>query len=299
MDSEKTILHAKKLHKSYGNVNAIQGIDFAIDQSGVVAILGQNGAGKTTLIQCALGLEKTTSGELKTLGHLPGNLSAKQQTGVILQDADLPDLLTAREQIILFASYYPNPFSVEEVIQLCNLSDFVDKRYKKLSGGQKRRVQFALAVIGDPKLIFLDEPTTGLDIEARRNLWQVIRGFAAKGKTIVLTTHYLEEADALADRIIVMNSGKIVADATPEDIHNQVRGSAVRCQTQLTEAQLRALTGVESVKIAGRFSELRCSDVNAALTALLASDPVITDLTVTQPKLEDIFTQLSQTGEAS
>lgn len=299
MGSAHAILQAKDLHKSYGKVKAIQGVNFTIDQSGVVAILGQNGAGKTTLIQCALGLEKSSSGKLITLGQDPGHLKAKQQTGVILQDADLPDLLTAREQITLFASYYPKPFSVEEVIALCNLSDFADKRYKKLSGGQKRRVQFALAVIGNPQLIFLDEPTTGLDIDARRNLWQVIRDFAAKGKTIVLTTHYLEEADALADRIMVMNSGKIVADATPEEIHKQVRGTTVRCQTQLSESQLQSITGVVTVNIAGRFSELRCEDVNAALADLLARDPSLTDLTVSQPKLEDIFTQLSETGEAS
>lgn len=298
MDSNIPRLHASDLHKSYGKVNALRGLTFSIEQPGVVAILGQNGAGKSTLIHCALGLEKSSNGHLMTLGCQPGHIVAKRKTGVMLQDTDLPDLLTVREHITLFASYYPNAFSVEQAINLCHLQEFADRRYKKLSGGQKRRVQFALAIIGNPQLVFLDEPTTGLDIEARRNLWKIIRDFAEQGKTIVLTTHYLEEADALADRIIVMNAGKIVADAKPEDIHKQISGSMIRCQTKLTENVLKSMPAVDGLESAGRFSELRSIDVNRTLLALLNADPELTDLTVYQPKLEDIFTQLSQTGEA-
>ncbi|MFT6269934.1 MAG: ABC-2 type transport system ATP-binding protein [Alphaproteobacteria bacterium] len=163
-------LVATGLKKSYGNVEALAGLDLNISGAGVFAILGQNGAGKTSLIKCALGLEKISSGYLQTMGHNPGSLKAKQQTGVILQDSDLPESLTVKEHIQLFASYYPAPFSVDQTIDMCDLGRFVHKRYKKLSGGQKRRAQFALAVVGDPQLIFLDEPTTGLDIDARRNL---------------------------------------------------------------------------------------------------------------------------------
>ncbi|GAA0856649.1 ABC transporter ATP-binding protein [Aliiglaciecola litoralis] len=289
-------LLAKDLKKSYGKVNAINGIDLHIDQAGVFAILGQNGAGKTSFIRCALGLESVTSGSLETMGNKPGSLSAKQQTGVILQDSDLPDSLTIKEQIQLFASYYPNPLSVDDTIAMCELHSFADKGYKKLSGGQKRRAQFALAIVGDPQLIFLDEPTTGLDIDARRRLWSIIREFANKGKTIVLTTHYLEEADNLADRIMVMNAGKIVADSTPEDIHKLVKGSVVRCQTQLSIAQLQSLSGGGSVTVSGRFSEIHTEQVNNTLAQLLSLDPDLQDLTVSQPKLEDIFGQLSQTG---
>lgn len=298
MKSDTAVLRAEHVHKFYGRVHAVQGVNFSIEQPGVVAILGQNGAGKTTLIHCALGLEKTTSGSLQVLGQQAGHIQAKQRTGVILQDADLPDLLTVREQITLFASYYPKPFSVDQVISMCNLQDFADKRYKKLSGGQKRRAQFALAIVGDPQLVFLDEPTTGLDIEARRNLWKVIRDFSAQGKTIVLTTHYLEEADALADRIMLMDSGNIIADATPEAIHKQVNGSIVRCQTSLTDSSLELLPGVVSVDRAGRYSELTCSELNIALSALLKSDPMLVDLTVSKPKLEDLFVQRSHNGEA-
>lgn len=299
MISVSSILDANDLEKSYGKVHALKGLAFSIDEPGVIAILGQNGAGKTTLIHCALGLEKVTNGSLTTMGYQPGHVLAKQKTGVMLQDTDLPDLLTVREHITLFASYYPEAFEADQLISLCHLQDIAERRYKKLSGGQKRRVQFALAIVGNPQLVFLDEPTTGLDIEARRNLWKVIRDFAAQGKTIVLTTHYLEEADALADRIIVMNAGKVVADAKPDDIHKQFTGSMIRCQTRLSETELSSIPGVSGMVTAGRFSELRSQDVNSTLLGLLAADPDLSDLTVYQPKLEDIFTQLSQMGVPS
>ena len=290
-------LIAENLTKSYGKLTALKGIDLQIEDAGVYAVLGQNGAGKTSLIKCALGLEAITSGVIKTLGHKPGSLAAKTRTGVILQDTNLPDALTVREHITLFASYYPNALSVEETISLCELEGFADKRYKALSGGQKRRTQFALAIVGDPQLIFLDEPTTGLDIDARRNLWEVIRAFASKGKTIVLTTHYLEEADSLADRIMVLNDGKIVANSTPQAIHSEVSGNVVRCQTNLHVDQLNALPSVSGVTVSGRFSEIRTTDTNNTLRELLNLDPILSELTVSQPKLEDIFSELSQLSE--
>ncbi len=299
MDKSTSRLFAKGLKKSYGNVQAIKGVDLNISDAGVYAILGQNGAGKTSLIKCALGLESVSSGELLTMGLKPGSLLAKQQTGVILQDSDLPDSLTIKEQIQLFASYYPTPLSVNETIEMCELSDFAEKRYKKLSGGQKRRAQFALAIVGNPQLIFLDEPTTGLDIEARRNLWTVIREFAKKGKTIVLTTHYLEEADNLADRIMVMKAGKIVANATPTEIHEQASGSVIRCQTTLTREQLLSIPSISHLSMSGRFSEIRSTDVNRTLVHLLSLDPELSDLSVGQPKLEDIFSQIGETEVAA
>lgn len=289
-------LYAKNLKKSYGKVEALNGVDLNIDQAGVFAILGQNGAGKTSLIKCALGLEKISAGELQTMGYKPGTSAAKKQTGVILQDTNLPDALTIAEQISLFASYYPKPLSLEKTIAMCELQSFAHKRYKALSGGQKRRAQFALAIVGDPQLIFLDEPTTGLDIEARRNLWEVIRNFAKQGKTIVLTTHYLEEADNLADRIMVLNNGKIVANATPKDIHKEASGNTIRCHTSLSQKQLQALPNVSTVKYSGRFAEVRTANVNNTLLSLLSLDPKLSELNVSQPKLEDIFSELSQTN---
>lgn len=287
-------LVAENLHKSYGNVHALKGVDFKIESPGVYAILGQNGAGKTSLIKCALGLEQANKGSIVTMGHKAGSLAAKQQTGVILQETSLPDLITVKEQIELFASYYPKPLGLSEAIEMCGLESFAHKKYKALSGGQKRRAQFALAIVGNPQLIFLDEPTTGLDIDARRNLWDVIRSFADKGKTIVLTTHYLEEADSLADRIMVLNSGKIVADSTPSDINKEVSGTIVRCHTKLSPEQLKALPDVTMVNMSGRFSEMRTNNANTTLFTLLNQDPTLSDLSVNQPKLEDIFSELSQ-----
>lgn len=294
MDLSTPILQAKNLKKSYAAIEAIKGVNFSIQGAGVFAILGQNGAGKTSLIKCALGLEKISSGDMQIMGHQPGSMNAKRQTGVILQDSDLPDLLTIREQITLFASYYPAPFSVQQTIEMCELEGFADKRYKKLSGGQKRRAQFALAIVGNPQLIFLDEPTTGLDIEARRNMWAIIRQFAKQGKSIVLTTHYLEEAENLADRIMIMNSGRLVADASPNEIKKQASGSIIRCETQISATVLQTVTGVSSVVTAGRFSEIRSTDVNQSLGEILKLDPQLCDLTVAQPKLEDVFSTLSQ-----
>jgi len=289
-------LSAKDLKKSYGNFEALKGISFDIEQAGVCAILGQNGAGKTTLIKCALGLEKISAGRLFTMGLQPGKLAAKQQTGVILQDTDLPDTLTVIEHITLFASYYPNPIKVEEAIDLCDLSSFANKRYKQLSGGQKRRVQFALAIIGDPKLVFLDEPTTGLDIDARRNLWAVIRGFSEQGKTIVLTTHYLEEADNLADRIMILNAGKIVSDTSPQTLRSQARGTIIRFESIELGAAFEHLPHVIELKQDGRFTEIRSDNVNATLSKLLSLFPSVRNLSVNQPKLEDIYSELSKQG---
>ncbi len=284
--------------KSYGTTQALNQLSLNIEKPGVYAILGHNGAGKTTLINCALGLEKISSGNMTTLGSKPGDIKAKLRTGVILQNSELPDLLTVNEQIELFASYYHTPFSVTEIIDKCDLGDFANKRYKGLSGGQKRRVQFALAVVGNPDLIFLDEPTTGLDIDARKTLWNVIREFANKGKTIILTTHYLEEAENLADRILIMKAGKIVSDTTPQKIHLEAKGSVIQCQTRLPQSSITSLPGVDSVSKKGKFLEIRSSDDTATLRELIAQDPQISSLTVSKPSLENFFAQIENSESA-
>ncbi|MEM9234096.1 MAG: ABC transporter ATP-binding protein, partial [Pseudomonadota bacterium] len=193
------VISAEGVVRSYGTKRALDGVDLSFAAGGgITAILGPNGAGKTTFVHCALGLVKPSRGRLSILGGRPGSLANRRRIGAMLQDANLPDLLTPREHITLFASYYENPIDREELIALCDLGGFADKLYKKLSGGQKRRVQFALSLVGQPDLIFLDEPTTGLDIDARRILWSTIRQLTDTGTSVILTTHYLEEADALA-----------------------------------------------------------------------------------------------------
>jgi ABC-2 type transport system ATP-binding protein len=294
--TNQPVIIARGLVKSYGSKRALNGVDLEISAGGITAILGSNGAGKTTLINCALGLTGQSKGDIRVLGQKAGHSHARQRTGTMLQNSDLPDLLTARENIELMASYYPEPRGLDEVLDICEMRDFCDVQYKKLSGGQKRRVQFALAIVGRPQLIFLDEPTTGLDSDARRILWKTVRTLAEQDVTIILTTHYLEEADALADRIIVMNEGRIIADAPTPDIRNTVGGALIRCVTQLDEGRLASLNAIRSVKFAGRFAEMLSTDAVTSLRALLAIDPELSDLTIERPSLEEAFLGLTRTS---
>jgi len=283
------------LEKRFGRVIALDGVSLEIGQRGVTAILGANGAGKTTFINCALGLSRPSGGTMRIFGHRPGSLKVRKRTGVMLQDADLPEQLSAREHITLFSSYYPDPMRLDEVIETCKLGDFANKPYRTLSGGQKRRVQFALAIAGQPDLIFLDEPTTGLDAEARRGLWQIVTDLTDAGRAIILTTHYLDEADQLSDRIIVFRAGKVIADATPSEIRAATGGSVIRCRTALGIAALEALPAVVSVRSGGGLVEILSREATITMKALLQADPDISELTISQPTLEDAF--LNMTGE--
>lgn len=292
MATSSIILKAEKLNKSFGQTKALRGLGTKIRKGGITAILGNNGAGKTTLIRCALGLARSDGGTLDVFNGRPGRLAARRRIGAMLQASDLPDLLTPREHITLFSSYYANPLPARELIALCGLEDFVDKRYKTLSGGQKRRTQFALAIAGRPDLVFLDEPTSGLDTEARRKLWDTVRALSAAGTSIILTTHYLEEADALADRIIVMASGKIIADGPPEEIRGAAGGAVIRCVTSAPIDALAQLPGVKQASPAGRYVELVTRSAPESLKALFALDEHPSDLTVTKPDLEDAVRDL-------
>ncbi len=288
-------LVAEKLSHYFGKKRALNSINIAIPSTGITALLGANGAGKTTLINCALGLLKPSSGDLRVLQGKAGTQAIKQQIGVMLQDADLPDLLTAREHITLFSTYYSNPINIDELIKQCDLIEFADTRYRKLSGGQKRRVQFALAILGRPKLVFLDEPTTGLDIDARRVLWNTIRELSSTGTTIVLTTHYLEEADALADRIMVIDRGQLIADGSANEIRKVVSGAVIRCESNLSISTAEQLSGVRSANRSGRYLEVVTNNGTETLKELLSKDPKLSDLTVQKPTLENAFTQLINT----
>ena len=200
--------------KKYGAVEAVKGITLDIELGEVVAMLGPNGAGKTTSISLMLGLRKPTSGTARLFGMAPTDRRARSRTGVMLQESGVPQVLKVSEMIDLFRSYYPSPMPTARVIELAGLEEKAQSQNKDLSGGQRQRLYFALAICGDPDLIFLDEPTVGLDVESRRSFIQSIKGFIASGKTIVLTTHNLEEADELARRVVVIDHGKIIADAS-------------------------------------------------------------------------------------
>ncbi len=204
--------------KRYGEKLALDDLTLAIEPGQVTALLGPNGAGKSTAIALLLGLTRAASGDVRVLGGAPGALAVRRRTGVMLQSAALPDTLRVRELLDLVRSYYPRPRAAQEVIACTGLRALLDSPYARLSGGQQRRVQFALAICGDPQLLFLDEPTTGLDIEARESLWAVVRDLTARGCAILLTTHYLEEAEALAQRVAVLSRGRIVSEGTVDEI---------------------------------------------------------------------------------
>lgn len=288
-----TSLDARQLTRRFGQKVALNKLDLTVSDSGVTALLGSNGAGKTTLINCALGLCKPSSGSLSLFGKAPGLLETKRLIGVMLQDSDLPDLLSAREHIDLFSTYYPNPLSFDELVQRCELSGFLDTRYKHLSGGQKRRMQFALAILGQPKLVFLDEPTTGLDIDARKVVWNTIKELSDTGTAILLTTHYLEEADTLADHIVVMNNGEIIANDSAINIREAASGAVIRCQTTVDIQTLKKLPQLRNVEAAGRFMEILSFNASATLARLLELDPLLRNLTVSKASLEDAFVQLT------
>ncbi len=227
--------------KRYGATTALDGLSLALRPGEVVALLGPNGAGKSTAVRLLLGLIAPTSGTARVFGGDPQNPTARTRVGAMLQVARIPETLRVREHLDLFRSYYPNPLPMAEVVRVAQLEGIQDRLFSQLSGGQKQRVLFGLALCGNPDLVFLDEPTVGMDIEARRSLWQQIRTLADRGKTVLLTTHYLEEADALAHRIVVINKGKIVSEGTPSEIKSMGAGRKIRCRTKLTAEFLRTL----------------------------------------------------------
>lgn len=278
-------LTISRLHKSFGKSEVLCGINQTF-ASGVTAILGPNGAGKTTLIRCAIGLEKADAGTIELCGGDPTNPKSRQMLGVMLQDGDLPELLTPRELLTLFASYYPQPSVVTATLELANVSSFADKRYGKLSGGQKRRVQFALAIIGNPTVLFLDEPTTGLDLDARLALWQVVREFSREGRTIILTTHYHEEAEQLADQIVRMKNGRIDEAAATETVASAPALMLIRCKTDVPVDQLRDLPAALLALRDGDYVQLRSENSAETLRALFAIDISVSDLSVVPHSLD-------------
>ncbi len=217
----------------------------------------------------------------------------------MLQVAKVPETLRVREHVDLFRSYYPKPLPASEVIEVGGLAGLENKKFGELSGGQRQRVLFALALAGDPEVLFLDEPTLGFDVEIRRAFWQQIRGLVSRGRTVVLTTHYLEEADALADRVVVIDRGRVIADGTSSEIKTRVTGKRVRCLTRLTEQEVRAINGVTAVKIDGERTEILTPVAEPVVRELLSRDSLLSDLEVLSLGLEDAFLSLIHSGEAA
>ncbi|HEY0494038.1 MAG TPA: ABC transporter ATP-binding protein, partial [Candidatus Dormibacteraeota bacterium] len=233
----QAVVELVQASKRYGSVEALKAIDLSIPEGEMVAILGPNGAGKTTAISLMLGLRRVTSGQARLFGMDPTDRRARSRCGVMLQESGINDVLKVREIVDLFRSYYPHPLPLERALGLAGLGEQADRKMEQLSGGQKQRLYYALAICGDPEVIFLDEPTVGMDVGARRAFLASIREFFRKGKTILLTTHYLEEADELAERIVVIDHGVIIADATPAQIKSQVAGKRVSFRSDRTLTQ--------------------------------------------------------------
>ncbi len=280
--------------KRYGNSIALNQFSFEIYPGEIVSLLGPNGAGKTTAIRLLLGLISPTAGSVRVLGRDPRDSSARTRIGAMLQIAKVPENLRVREHVDLFRSYYPNPLPAAEVVRVAGLEGIEDKFFGKLSGGQKQRALFGLALCGDPDLVFLDEPTVGLDIEARRNLWEQIRVLSARGNSVLLTTHYLEEADALASRVIVLNKGKMVAQGTPAQIKNQVSGRTIRCVTQLSIDFVRGLPTVSTVAEDRNALVITATHPESVVRMMLQRDLTLCDLEVSAAALEDAFLALTK-----
>jgi ABC-2 type transport system ATP-binding protein len=284
------------VNKSYGGVTALRDVDFQVRAGEVVALLGPNGAGKTTAVKLLLGLLQPNGGKVRVFGGDPVNPENRMRTGAMLQVGRVPETLRVREHVDLFSSYYRKPMKIQEVLAVAGLEKLGGRKFGDLSGGQKQRVLFALAICGDPDLLFLDEPTVGLDVEARRMLWDEIRQFVRRGKTVLLTTHYLQEADALADRIAVINKGEIIAEGTPATIKAQTAGKRIRCITGLSMTELRQIRGVTEVKQDREAVELHTAKAETVLRELLSRDSELSGLEVMSAGLEEAFLALTRDG---
>jgi ABC-2 type transport system ATP-binding protein len=292
-----------RLSKSYGNVHAVRSVDLAIAPGETVAILGPNGAGKTTTIEMVLGLTRPDSGTVTLFGKSPAQAVAAGAVGGMLQTGALVEYLSVRELVTMVASVYPRPLPVEQAMRLAGVTEFAGRRTNKLSGGQTQRVRFAIALVSNPDLFMLDEPTAAVDVEGRREFWASIRAVAAEGKTVIFATHYLEEADAYADRIVLMARGRIVADGPATEIKAKVSGRIIRATIPVAgpagpagSADTAALAGLPGVTNAERHGEaviLTCADSDLTLRALLNRFPAARDIEVAGAGIEEAFMALT------
>jgi ABC-2 type transport system ATP-binding protein len=288
-----TDIALRGLTKRYGEVTAVDNLDLTIQPGEVVALLGPNGAGKSTTIDMMLGLAPPDAGTVSLFGMPPRDAISRGRVGALLQSGGLLPDLTVSEIVELAASLSPDPRPVSAVLERAGAADFAKRRIGGLSGGQQQRVRFAMALVADPELIVLDEPTTGLDVEARRAFWTAMREEAALGRTVLFATHYLDEADAYADRIVLMRTGRVVADGTASQIKAVASGRTIRATLPGADlAVLAALPGVDEVESRGDTVLMQCNDSDAALRALIAATPA-RDIEVVARGLEDAFIALT------
>ncbi|MGJ5814040.1 ATP-binding cassette domain-containing protein [Paludibaculum fermentans] len=291
------IAELRNVRKRFGPVAALDGFDLQIEQGQLLALLGRNGAGKTTAARLLLGLTSADEGAARVFGHDPRQQVGRVRTGTMLQAGQVPEMLRVAEHIELFSSYYHKPLTVGDAVKAAGLEGLERRMYGSLSGGQKQRVLFALAICGRPDLLLLDEPTVGLDVDSRRGLWSHIRGFVAGGGSVLLTTHYLEEADALADHVTVIDKGRCLAEGSPAEIKRSICARRITCVTELADDRLRALEGVQSVTRAGGRVTLTAVDSDTVLHRLMTADPRVRDVEIRGAGLEEAFLALTEVAQ--
>jgi ABC-2 type transport system ATP-binding protein len=281
--------------RRYGQVTAVDGLSLQIQGGQTVALLGPNGAGKTTAVELLLGLANPDQGVVRLFGGSPADAVAAGRVGAMLQDAGLPQWAKVAELISLVRSLYPQPLSVAEALRLADLEGVARRRLEQLSGGQRRRVRLALAVAGNPELLVLDEPTAALDVDARRTFWQRVRGYVSAGRTVLFATHRLEEADAVADRVVVIGGGRLLADGTPDQVKARAAGrSTVSLAADgLPRMALENLPGVQAVQVDRGRLTLHTTDPDATVRALLQHAPHVRGLEVTRAGMEEAFLHLT------
>ena len=292
---EEPAVHVRGLRKSYGELEALRGVDLTVRRGEVLALLGPNGAGKTTLVEILEGHRRADAGEVSVLGHDPGRRERafRERIGIVLQEGGLDQAITVREAVELYSAAYPHPRDADEVIELVGLTAKADDRAATLSGGQRRRLDLALGIAGDPELIFLDEPTTGFDPAARRQSWELIDGLRALGKTILLTTHYMDEAQHLADRVVVIARGQVIAEGTPDTLGRD--GVTVVAFRLPGGAQPPLPAGAQSDRGHVRFrTETPTRDLAPLLAWAAERELELEGLTVTRPTLEDVYLELTE-----
>lgn len=283
---------------NYGKLRALDGINLDIRRGQLLSLLGPNGAGKSTAISLLLGLLRPDQGTVRLFGDDPQRIRARRRIGVMLQSGQLPETLRVAELLRLTASYYPRPRSLEESAAVAGIEDLLSRPYGKLSGGQQRRVQFALALCGRPELLFLDEPTAGMDIEARQKLWQAMRSLVAEGCSVLLTTHYLEEAEALSQRVVVLGHGRVLSEGSVDELRARVALSSIRCRTQLESSLLAAWPEVREVSRDGQHLKLISGQPEQVVRQLLDADGGLSDLEVRRAGLAEAFTELTREDDA-
>lgn len=291
--SQQPLAQLTGAHKHFGKVAALDGLDLAVNRGEMLALLGPNGAGKTTAISVLLGLQRADSGVALLFGEDPQSIDARRRIGVMMQEINFSAVMRPRELIAQAASYYPCPYDVDMVIKRMGIEKIADRPYGKLSGGQKRQAQFAMAIAGRPELLFLDEPTVGLDVQAREALWQVLRGLIHEGCSIILTTHYIEEAEALANRVAVVNHGRLVAGGSVDEIRAYVSRKNILCRTSLSREVIAAWPEVQDIREESGAKNITTRDAEAVLRRLLAEDATVSDIEVRRAGLAEAFAEIT------